>query len=127
MIDFTGRIRCVVVGPLPQSILLLYAAQLLATQQIIHLNREISTEPVDIHSTVALRIVSHVCVVILTLMILTSAMIVFSVHVQYFIQLNNNEGLWLRWGQCLQHNTNTTNASAQMKNEFAKYCGTEQM
>ena len=29
-----------------------------------------------------------------------------SIHVQYFIQLNNNEGLWLRWGQCLQHKHN---------------------
>lgn len=50
MIDFTGRIRCVVVGPLPQNIFLLYPVQQLATatQQIIHhLNREISTQPVD--------------------------------------------------------------------------------
>ena len=48
MIDFTGRIRCVVVGPLPQNIIfLLYPVQQIATQQIIHLNREISTQPVD--------------------------------------------------------------------------------
>ena len=47
MIDFTGRIRCVVVGPLPQNIFLLYRVQQLAIQQIIHLNREISTQPVD--------------------------------------------------------------------------------
>ena len=100
MIDFTGRIRCVVVGPLPQNIFLLYPVQQLATQQIIHLNREKYPLNLLTHSTVALRknCLAYLC--------RHPHHYDVSIHVQYFIQLNNNEGLWLRWGQCLQHKHN---------------------